>query len=45
MAKGPIEGANLWLEAVLGFEPRVVELTVTVGYVAYLREERDVPRH
>jgi len=37
-------GAKLWLEGLLGFEPRVVELTVTMDYVAYLRGVRAVPR-
>ena len=35
---------QLWLEGLLGFEPRMVELTVTMGYVAYLRGVRAVPR-
>ena len=37
-------GAKLWLEGLLGFEPRVVKLTLTMDYVAYLRGVRAVPR-
>jgi hypothetical protein len=42
--KRSYRGAKLWLEGLLGFEPRMVELTVTMGYVAYLRGVRAVPR-
>ena len=36
-------GEKFWLEGLLGFEPRVAELKLTVDYVAYLRV-RAVPR-
>jgi len=37
-------GAKLWLAGLLGFEPRVVELTLTMDYVAFLRGVQAVPR-
>ena len=35
--KSSYSRAKLWLEGLLGFEPRVVELTLTEDYIAYMR--------
>ena len=37
-------GTKLWLEGLLGLEPRVVRLMLTMNYDAYLRGVQAVPR-